>query len=187
MPYIDVNRPQVYPCPLHPDSPSHLPRCTPPGCHRALALGALRHTSNSHWLSILIWSCRCFNAMLSNHPIFFFSHWVRKSVLYVCLLLQITSGFHPSEGYTVPLVHRGFGSLSFRCQWKWQWCLRSIKDVSHGFSPKRHSSRPSLRAAPWAQDERAGWSGFGCRREHKTSMSADLEIPFLLRIRIWPT
>ena len=26
---------------------------SPPGCHRAPALGALRHTSNSHWLSIL--------------------------------------------------------------------------------------------------------------------------------------
>ena len=31
--------------------PSHLPpHPTPPGCHRALALGALRHTSNSHWV-----------------------------------------------------------------------------------------------------------------------------------------
>ena len=33
---------------------SHLPpHLTPPGCHRALALGSLHHTANSHWLSIL--------------------------------------------------------------------------------------------------------------------------------------
>ena len=29
------------------------PQPIPPGCHRAVALGALRHTSNLHWLSIL--------------------------------------------------------------------------------------------------------------------------------------
>ena len=34
---------------LPPESPSHP---TPPRCHRAPALGSLRHTSNSHWLSI---------------------------------------------------------------------------------------------------------------------------------------
>ena len=36
-------------------TPSHRsPYPTPPGCHRALALGALLHTSNLRWLSILI-------------------------------------------------------------------------------------------------------------------------------------
>ena len=36
-------------------TPSHLsPHPTPPGCHRALALGALLRTSSLHWLSILI-------------------------------------------------------------------------------------------------------------------------------------
>ena len=41
-------------CPLHPEPPSHLPpHPTPPGCHRAPALGALCHTSNLHWLSVL--------------------------------------------------------------------------------------------------------------------------------------
>ena len=35
-------------------NPSQLtPHCIPPGCHRAPALGALRHTLNLHWLSIL--------------------------------------------------------------------------------------------------------------------------------------
>lgn len=36
-------------------TPSHRsPHPTPPGCHRAAALGSLLHTSNLHWLSILI-------------------------------------------------------------------------------------------------------------------------------------
>ena len=47
--------PQVYIIlsPLEPSSylPPSLP--TPPGCHRALALGSLCYTSNSHWPSIL--------------------------------------------------------------------------------------------------------------------------------------
>ena len=38
---------------IHPELPSHIPpHSTPPGCHRALALGALLHTSNSHWLPV---------------------------------------------------------------------------------------------------------------------------------------
>ena len=33
--------------------PPHLPsHSIPPGCHRALALGALCHTWNAHWLSV---------------------------------------------------------------------------------------------------------------------------------------
>ena len=36
-------------------TPSHCsPHPTPPGCHRAAALGALLHTPNLQWLSILI-------------------------------------------------------------------------------------------------------------------------------------
>ena len=42
----------IYPLPLEP--PSHLPpHPTPLGCHRALDLGSLHHTGNSHWQSIL--------------------------------------------------------------------------------------------------------------------------------------
>ena len=58
-------------------------------------------------------------------------------------------------------VYIAFGPLWF---WKFKFqtpmemavVLRSVKDISHGFSPKHDSSLPSLRAAPWAQDERAG-------------------------------
>ena len=34
LPYINMNQPQVYTCPLSPEPPSHLsPHPTPPGCH----------------------------------------------------------------------------------------------------------------------------------------------------------
>ena len=87
LPCINMNWPQVYMCPLHPEHPSHLhPHTIPSGCHRALALGALLHTSNSHWLSIShMLMYICFSAILSNHPTLFFSYWVQKSVLYVCV------------------------------------------------------------------------------------------------------
>ena len=39
-----MNQPQVYMCPTHPETPSHLlPHPIPLGCPRALALGALLH------------------------------------------------------------------------------------------------------------------------------------------------
>ena len=42
-----------------------------PGCHRGLALGALLHTSNSHWLSILHivkYTFQCYS-LKSSHPL----------------------------------------------------------------------------------------------------------------------
>ena len=49
-----MNLPYAYVCLLFPEIPSSLPpHPIPPGCHRALALRFLHHTSNSHWLSIL--------------------------------------------------------------------------------------------------------------------------------------
>ena len=54
LPYNNVNQPQVYLCPLPLEPPSHLPpHPTPLGCHRALDLSSLHHTTNSHWLSIV--------------------------------------------------------------------------------------------------------------------------------------
>ena len=41
-------------CPLHPETPAHLPpHPIPLDCPRAPALGVLHHASNSHWSSIL--------------------------------------------------------------------------------------------------------------------------------------
>ena len=62
-----MNRPQASTCPRPTKPLSHLPPC----CHRALALGSLHHTPNSHWLSILhmvmyMFQCYCFK---SSHPL----------------------------------------------------------------------------------------------------------------------
>ena len=101
LPYINMNRPQAYMCPLPPEPPSHLP--PPPilpGIHRAPALGSLCHTSNSHWPSILHMVIYiCFKAILSNHPNLFFSHCVQKSV--------------PSVRVSFAALHVGWLVLSF--------------------------------------------------------------------------
>ena len=50
---IQKNKPHKN-SPLYGNPPSHFPPLRiPPGHHRAPALGALRHTSKSHWLSVL--------------------------------------------------------------------------------------------------------------------------------------
>ena len=68
---ININQPQVYTCPLLPESASHFPPCpTPLGCHRALGLSSLHHTENSHWLSILHLVVLCLSTTLgSSHPL----------------------------------------------------------------------------------------------------------------------
>ena len=61
-------------CVLHPEHSilSNLPpHCIPLDYHRALALGALCHTSNLHWLSILhmvMYMFQCFS-LKSSHPL----------------------------------------------------------------------------------------------------------------------
>ena len=50
LPYINMNQPEVYICPL----PFILPPTSPkPGCHGAPSLSSLHHTANFHLLSIL--------------------------------------------------------------------------------------------------------------------------------------
>jgi len=52
LPYINVNQPELYMCPLSREPPSHFPPLpTPRGCLRAPALSSLCYTANSHWLS----------------------------------------------------------------------------------------------------------------------------------------
>ena len=72
LPYINMNPPQEFMCPLHPEPPSHLPpHPILPGCHRAWALGALLCTSNSHCLSVLhmiVYMSQCYS-LDSSHPL----------------------------------------------------------------------------------------------------------------------
>ena len=72
LPYINMNQPWAYICPLPPEPPSHFPpHPIPPGCHRAPALGSLRHISKSHWLSLLhmvMYMFQCYS-LKSSHPL----------------------------------------------------------------------------------------------------------------------
>ena len=67
----NMNQPQVYTCPHHPEPPSHLPPyCFHLGCSRAPALGALFHASNLHWSHILhmvMYTFQC-HSLNSFHP-----------------------------------------------------------------------------------------------------------------------
>jgi len=73
-PYINMNWPQVYVCPPDPEPTSHFfPHPIPLGCPRALALGALFHTSNLHWPSVLhmiVYMFQCYS-LKSSHPCLF--------------------------------------------------------------------------------------------------------------------
>ena len=54
LPCINMNRPQVYMYPPHPEHPTHLPpHPIPLGCPKALVLSALLHALKLHWPSIL--------------------------------------------------------------------------------------------------------------------------------------
>ena len=54
MPYINMNQPQVYICPVPLKPPSLLsPHPSPLGCHRTPDLSSLNHIANFHWLSLL--------------------------------------------------------------------------------------------------------------------------------------
>ena len=74
------------PCILN--SPSHLPLYPAPlGCHRALALGALCHTANVHWLSILHMVMYMFQccSLRSSHPLLLLLS-PKVCSLHLCLL-----------------------------------------------------------------------------------------------------
>ena len=75
---------------LHPDPPSHLPlHLIPPGLPSAPGPSTcLMHPT---WAGDLFHPrlYTCFNAVLSKHPTLAFSHWVQKSVLYICVSFSV--------------------------------------------------------------------------------------------------
>ena len=74
-------------CPTHPETPSHLlPHPIPLGCPRALALGALLHTSNLRWPSILhmvTYTFQCYS-LKSSHSCLL-AHSPEVCSLHLCL------------------------------------------------------------------------------------------------------
>ena len=73
LPYINMDQPQVYICPLLLEPPSLLPLHPrhPPGLSQTPGLSSLSHTANSHWVSILQMLVRMFPcySLHSSHPL----------------------------------------------------------------------------------------------------------------------
>ena len=83
LPYINLHPPWVYTCSSS-WTPSHLPPHTIPPCHpSAPAPSILYQTWTGN--SFLIWYYTHFNTIPPNHPTLFLSHWVQKTVLYICV------------------------------------------------------------------------------------------------------
>ena len=110
LPYNNMNQPQVYICPLLPEPPSHLPpHLTPIGCHRALALGFLHYTANSHWLSILpygnVYVSMLFSPIIPLSP----SHTVFRSLSFMSvsplLICKQNHQYRLSRSYVYALIH----------------------------------------------------------------------------------
>ena len=98
---------------VSPPSWTHLPpHPIPPGLHRAVALGALCHSSNSHWLSMLhrvIYVSMLFLPIIPSYFFFFFNSFSLK-VKVASDSLQPHGLYSPRNS---PGQNTGMGSLSF--------------------------------------------------------------------------
>ena len=111
LPYM--NQPQVYTCPPHSKLPFYLPpHPVPLGHCWAPALGALLHVLNLHWSSILYMVMYMF-CILSNHPTLTFSHWVQKSVLYICISFAALHVGSLIPSFYIPYICFNIQCLSF--------------------------------------------------------------------------
>ena len=72
LPYINMNQPQVYTCPLSLERPSHLPPYSNSSrLSQSSGLSFLSHTANSHWLSVshMIEYMFLWYSLNSSHPL----------------------------------------------------------------------------------------------------------------------
>ena len=70
LPYINMNQPYIYICPITLEPPFHLP-VHPMALHCQPRLSSLHHTANSHWLAILhmvMYRFQCYSLSLP-HPL----------------------------------------------------------------------------------------------------------------------
>ena len=112
----------------HPEPFSHLSRHPIPlNCHRALGLGPRLPASNLHWSSILSNMCMVmYNAVLSNHPTLAFSHWVQKSVLYICVSFSALHVGSSVSSLSIPCICISIRHLS-------SFWLTSLCIIGSGF------------------------------------------------------
>ena len=124
-----MSQPEVYVCPLPPEPPSHLlPHPSPPGCHRAPGLSSLRHTANSHWLSILhlvmcMFQC---NSPNSSHPLL---PLLCPPSLYASLFLK------PSSADSLSTFKQQRDSSFSQCIWDRRWVQVRFLVVLQGKAP----------------------------------------------------
>ena len=87
-------------------TPSHLPpHPIPPGCHRAPALGALCHTINSHWLSILHSEMKVTHSCLTLCDPMDSSPWNSPGQNTGVGTLSLLQGIFPTQGSNPGLPH----------------------------------------------------------------------------------
>ena len=127
MPYIDKNQPQVYMCPpiLNPP-PNYLP--TPSLWvvreHHFWVPCFMHPTCTGHLF--YIWEYTCLNAILSNHPTLAFSHWVQKSVLYICVSFSALHVGSSVSSLSIPCICISIRHLS-------SFWLTSLCIIGSGF------------------------------------------------------
>ena len=152
MPIINVNRPQVHMCPLYLEPPSHLPaHPIPPGCQRALALGALTGTSHLHWLSVLhmvTWMFQ-WRSLKSCYPLLPLSP--KVCPLLLCLCNDTRFGFVSGSEYKTRKWKGFFLSLSVNMEGLWLSVRYRIRNVSVGKTPSwsLDSNPPPSTQNPW--------------------------------------
>ena len=88
------------------------------GAWWAAVYGVTQSQTRLKWLSNI-----CFSAILSNHLTLFFSHWVQKSVLYICVLEgEVLTAEPPGKSQGHSLEESGSQSWSSRDVWFcWPW------------------------------------------------------------------
>ena len=82
LPHVCRNQPQVYICPVPPESLSHF---HPSRLSQSPGLSSLFYRANSPRLSVLHMECIYCHVILSIHPTLSFPHCVHKSVHFVCV------------------------------------------------------------------------------------------------------
>ena len=132
----------------HPECPIHLPpHPIPLGCPRALILGALLHTSNLHWSSILhmvIYIFQCYSPKLSHLHLLPQSPKVCSLhlCLFSCLAYRIIITIFVNSTYMccyTVLVEREMATHSSILAWRILWMEEPSGLLSMGLHRVRHN------------------------------------------------
>ena len=122
-----------------------------------------------------IWSCICFNASLSSHPTPSFSHWVQKSVLYVCVSFATPHVGLLVPSFEVPYVCINTRYLSFSF-WLTSLCIIGSRRCFWP-APGENGIRFSLSPWPVYSGNSPCWSWHMARGESASRPDLALALP----------